>query len=160
MGIDMELAAKSLSSFACGFGRMEKFRINDADVRMILIKNPAGCNQVLNFLTQRTEPFVFAACLNDRAQDGKDVSWIWDVDFERLTAMEKVLSDIYVSGVRADDMGAALFVCGLPERAHSCAEGLRAAHGRSDGQKASGFRHADLYRDAGAARHDCQALRL
>ena len=119
MGIDMELAAKSLSSFACGFGRMEKFRINDADVRMILIKNPAGCNQVLNFLTQRTEPFVFAACLNDRAQDGKDVSWIWDVDFERLTAMEGVLSDIYVSGVRADDMALRFLYAGFPkERIH------------------------------------------
>ena len=115
MGIDMELAAKSLSSFACGFGRMEKFRIDDADVRMILIKNPAGCNQVLNFLTQRTEPFVFAACLNDRAQDGKDVSWIWDVDFERLTAMEGVLSDIYVSGVRADDMRLRLKYAGVDE---------------------------------------------
>ena len=119
MGIDMELAAKSLSSFACGFGRMEKFRINDADVRMILIKNPAGCNQVLNFLTQRTEPFVFAACLNDRAQDGKDISWIWDVDFERLTAMEGVLSDIYVSGVRADDMALRFLYAGFPkERIH------------------------------------------
>ena len=115
MGIDMELAAKSLSSFACGFGRMEKFRINDADVRMILIKNPAGCNQVLNFLTQRTEPFVFAACLNDRAQDGKDVSWIWDVDFERLTAMEGILSDIYVSGVRADDMALRFLYAGFPK---------------------------------------------
>ena len=95
MGIDMELAAKSLSSFACGFGRMEKFRINDADVRMILIKNPAGCNQVL------------------------DVSWIWDVDFERLTAMEKVLSDIYVSGVRADDMALRFLYAGFPkERIH------------------------------------------
>ena len=59
MGIDMELAAKSLSSFACGFGRMEKFRINDADVRMILIKNPAGCNQVLNFLTQHDRAVCF-----------------------------------------------------------------------------------------------------
>ena len=119
MGIDMELAAKSLSSFACGFGRMEKFQIHDTDVRMILIKNPAGCNQVLNFLTQRTEPFVFAACLNDRAQDGKDVSWIWDVDFERLTAMEGVLSDIYVSGVRADDMTLRFLYAGFPkERIH------------------------------------------
>ena len=119
MGIDMELAAKSLSSFACGFGRMEKFQIHDTDVRMILIKNPAGCNQVLNFLTQRTEPFVFAACLNDRAQDGKDVSWIWDVDFERLTAMEGVLSDIYVSGVRADDMALRFLYAGFPkERIH------------------------------------------
>ena len=136
-------------------GAWRSSRSSDADVRMILIKNPAGCNQVLNFLTQRTEPFVFAACLNDRAQDGKDVSWIWDVDFERLMAMEDKFSrDIYVSGVRADDMALRFLYAGFPKEQHSCAEGLRAAHGRSDGQKASGFRHADLYRDAGAARHD------
>ncbi len=119
MGIDLALAAKSLSSFACGFGRMEKFKIHDADVRMILIKNPAGCNQVLNFLTQRKEPFVFAACLNDRAQDGKDVSWIWDVDFERLTDMQELLTEIYVSGVRAEDMALRFLYAGFPkERIH------------------------------------------
>lgn len=49
MGLDAAVTAKSLSSFACGFGRMEKFMIGGAEVRMILIKNPAGCNQVLNF---------------------------------------------------------------------------------------------------------------
>lgn len=119
MGLDAAVTAKSLSSFACGFGRMEKFQIGGADVRMILIKNPAGCNQVLNFLTQRTEPFVFAACLNDRAQDGKDVSWIWDVDFERLTQMEGTLQEIYVSGVRADDMALRFLYAGFPkERLH------------------------------------------
>lgn len=46
---------------------MEKFDINGTPVRMILIKNPAGCNQVLNFLTNTTTPAVFVACLNDRA---------------------------------------------------------------------------------------------
>ena len=46
LGLDLTKAAQSLSHFACGFGRMEKFEIGGADVRMILIKNPAGCNQV------------------------------------------------------------------------------------------------------------------
>lgn len=119
MGLDAAVTANSLSSFACGFGRMEKFAINGADVRMILIKNPAGCNQVLNFLTQRTAPFVFAACLNDRAQDGKDVSWIWDVDFERLVEMGDMLTSIYVSGVRAEDMALRFKYAGFPvEKLH------------------------------------------
>ena len=114
-----EMSVGRGANFLLNIGPNCHGRINDADVRMILIKNPAGCNQVLNFLTQRTEPFVFAACLNDRAQDGKDVSWIWDVDFERLTAMEKVLSDIYVSGVRADDMALRFLYAGFPkERIH------------------------------------------
>ena len=119
MGLDLTVTAKSLSSFACGFGRMEKFQIGGTDVRMILIKNPAGCNQVLNFLTQRKEPFVFVACLNDRAQDGKDVSWIWDVDFERLVEMGDTLKSIYVSGVRAEDMALRFQYAGFPvDRLH------------------------------------------
>ena len=119
LGLELDGVAKALGEFSCGFGRMEKFRIHDTDVRMILIKNPAGCNQVLNFLAQQTEPFIFAACLNDRAQDGRDVSWIWDVDFERLTGMQNLLREIYVSGVRAEDMALRFKYAGFPvERLH------------------------------------------
>ena len=114
LGLDLTKAAQSLSHFACGFGRMEKFEIGGADVRMILIKNPAGCNQVLSFLTQRTEPFVFAACLNDRTQDGRDVSWIWDVAFERLTDMD-ALREVYLSGNRAEDMALRFLYAGFPQ---------------------------------------------
>ena len=113
MGLDLNVVSKSLSGFACGFGRMEKFDIDGVSLRMILIKNPAGCNQVLNFLTDIKEPFVFTTCLNDRTQDGKDVSWIWDVDFERLVEMEN-LERIFVSGVRADDMAMRFQYAGFP----------------------------------------------
>ena len=113
--LDPKQAAQSLGTFSCGFGRMERFDIRGASLRMILIKNPAGCNQVLNFLTDTAEPFVFVACLNDRAQDGKDVSWIWDVDFERLVAMEQ-LQKIVVSGIRADDMAMRFKYAGMPTR--------------------------------------------
>ena len=114
LGLDLSLAAQSLSRFSCGFGRMESFKIGEANLRMILIKNPAGCNQVLNFLTDRTEPFIFAACLNDRTQDGKDVSWIWDVDFERLAEMGDLLEKVYVSGVRAEDLAMRFYYAGIP----------------------------------------------
>ena len=119
LGLDPQVAVRSLSAFACGFGRMEKFEIDGASLRMILIKNPAGCNQVLNFLTDMTEPFVFVACLNDRANDGKDVSWIWDVDFERLVEMGETLDQVFVSGIRADDMAMRFRYAGLPlEKIH------------------------------------------
>ena len=114
MGLDLDVVNKALSQFDCGFGRMEKFDIQGHSLRMILIKNPAGCNQVLNFLTASTEPFLFVACLNDRAFDGKDVSWIWDVDFERLTELGDLLSGVYVSGVRADDMATRFKYAGVP----------------------------------------------
>lgn len=114
LGLDEETVASSLAKFSCGFGRMEKFNIHGVDVRMILIKNPAGCNQVLNYLTQLKEPFVFVACLNDRSQDGRDVSWIWDVDFERLTAMGDQLVSLDVSGRRAEDMALRFKYAGFP----------------------------------------------
>ena len=114
LGIDRETALHALERFSGAFGRMEKFRIHDVDVRMILIKNPAGCNQVLNYLTQLREPFTFVACLNDRAQDGVDVSWIWDVDFERLTAMGEQIASIDVSGRRAEDMAMRFKYAGFP----------------------------------------------
>ena len=115
MGLDLGLIAKALSAFSCGFGRMEKFEIEGVPLRMILIKNPAGCNQVLNFLTEMTEPFVFAVCLSDRTQDGRDVSWIWDVDFERLTAMGDTLSRVLISGNRAADMALRFKYAGMSE---------------------------------------------
>ena len=114
IGLDLTVAAKALSSFGCGFGRMEKFEIHGTAVRMILVKNPAGCNQVLNFLASAAEPSVFVVCLNDRAQDGKDVSWIWDVDFEKLAQMGDQLAHLYVSGVRAEDMAVRFKYAGIP----------------------------------------------
>ena len=114
LGLDTKLVSESLSTFSCGFGRMEKFEINGTAVRMILIKNPAGCNQVLNFLANTSEPSVFVVCLNDRAQDGKDVSWIWDVDFEKLAQMGDKLDRLLVSGVRAEDMAVRFKYAGIP----------------------------------------------
>ena len=114
LGLSVKTVAQSLDHFACGFGRMEKFNLGQAQMRMILIKNPAGCNQVLNFVTDFSQPFVFVVCLNDRAQDGKDVSWIWDVDFEQLVQMGDVLTHLYVSGIRAEDMAVRFLYAGMP----------------------------------------------
>ena len=87
----------------CG-GRMEMLPINNARLRMILVKNPAGCNQVLNFLCNNKERSLFIVALNDNYADGTDVSWIWDVDFEKLLTVDDKLSEIWVTGIRADEM--------------------------------------------------------
>ena len=119
LGLDLQLTAEGLARFRCGFGRMEKFEINGTPVRMILIKNPAGCNQVLNFLTNTQGKLVFAAALNDRAQDGRDISWIWDVDFEKLLSLGDDLEAVYVSGIRAEDMALRFKYAGIPgEKLH------------------------------------------
>lgn len=109
-----EVVIKALSNFECGFGRMEKFTIEGTDIRMILIKNPAGCNQVLNFLSNNSEPSLFVVALNDQYADGTDISWIWDVDFEKLNDVQDKLTQIWVTGMRADDMAARFKYAGLP----------------------------------------------
>lgn len=115
LGLDTPMVIRSLSEFSCGFGRMEKFTIDDTAIRMILVKNPAGCNQVLNFVTNVTEPSVFVVCLNDRDADGTDVSWIWDVDFEQIAEMSDLLDGLYLSGIRAEDMALRFKYAGVPE---------------------------------------------
>lgn len=114
LGLKDETIIGALNSFECGFGRMEKFTINGTDIRMILIKNPAGCNQVLNFLSNNTEPSLFIVALNDRFADGTDISWIWDVDFEKLNQISDKLTEVWVTGRRADEMAMRFKYAGLP----------------------------------------------
>ena len=71
---------------------------------MMLVKNPAGCNQVIDFLQNIKEKFILVLCLNDRPADGTDISWIWDVDFEGLASLGGRLQKVIVSGDRAEDM--------------------------------------------------------
>lgn len=113
LGLTAAQAVDCLSSFECGFGRMEAFELGKATTRMILIKNPAGCNQVLNFLSNLHEQSVFVVLLNDNFADGRDISWIWDVDFETLTRIEDKLDAVYVSGIRAYDMATRLKYSGI-----------------------------------------------
>ncbi len=113
-GIDPDTAAASLSRFACGFGRMETFDLAGG-ARMMLVKNPAGCNQVLEYLEQIRQPFILVACLNDRSADGTDISWIWDADFEKLASMKALLRKIIVSGDRAGDLRVRIKYAGVPD---------------------------------------------
>ena len=113
-GFSDTLCAEALSRFSCGFGRMESFPLAGG-ARMILVKNPAGCSQALEFLTHITQPFLFVFCLNDRDADGTDVSWIWDADFELLHPTEDLIPSIIVSGDRAADMRLRLKYAGLDD---------------------------------------------
>ena len=103
-GLPLDTACEALAGFTCGFGRMEEFRLGKAGARMMLVKNPAGCNQVIEFLQDISEHFALVVCLNDRGADGTDISWIWDADFEGLAAMAGRIEQLVVSGDRAADM--------------------------------------------------------
>ena len=103
IGFSADIAVKAVGNFQCGFGRMEKFNLGGG-TRLMLAKNPAGFNQILDFLKRSKDPFILVLCLNDRSADGTDISWIWDVDFETLSTFNNSLKEIYVSGERAADM--------------------------------------------------------
>jgi lipid II isoglutaminyl synthase (glutamine-hydrolysing) len=115
IGFERGIAKCAIASFNCGFGRMEEFNLGGHTARIILVKNPAGCNQTINYLTGLTEKTVFVCCLNDNSADGRDVSWIWDVNFEKLAEMDKLIPEIYVSGIRSGDMAVRLKYAGIPE---------------------------------------------
>lgn len=115
MGLDADTAVKALADFQCGFGRMEQFKLGKGGTRMMLVKNPAGCNQVIEFLENIKEKFILVICLNDRGADGTDVSWIWDADFEGLTSLGGYLDRVIVSGDRAGDMRVRIKYAGIPD---------------------------------------------
>lgn len=104
MGIEEAVAIEALSSFSCGFGRMEQLELGKKGAKMMLVKNPAGCNQVLDFIQGVKERFVLVIALNDKPGDGTDISWINDTDFESLCGLSGRIDRIMVSGIRAKDM--------------------------------------------------------
>ena len=114
VGIDEQTAVSALGQFECGFGRAEQFKLGQSQARMMLVKNPAGFNQVINLIAHDTGTCQLAFLLNDRFADGTDISWIWDVDFETLADQRNRFTRILVSGVRADDMALRLKYAGFP----------------------------------------------
>ena len=116
LGMDGLVIPAALANFRSGFGRMEKIDLNGVSARMILVKNPAGCNQTLNFLANAEGETLFVVALNDRSGDGTDVSWIYDADFEKLLTLGDRLKGIYCAGERGADMAVRLKYAGFPLR--------------------------------------------
>lgn len=103
LGIDNKTIISALETFNGAFGRMEQFSSGDNKINVILVKNPAGFSQTMNFIKSVEENFTLILSLNDNAADGRDISWIWDVDF--CSIFEKTnLKNLYVTGKRCYDM--------------------------------------------------------
>lgn len=94
-----EIINKALSTFTPAFGRQEEFEVNEKKVKIFLSKNPAGFNASLRTVLE-LNPKTMLLVLNDRIPDGRDVSWIWDVDFEMISQNISLIT----SGDRAYDM--------------------------------------------------------
>ncbi|MNN05410.1 UDP-N-acetylmuramate--L-alanine ligase [compost metagenome] len=106
-----EKIIESLGNQSSSFGRQETLTINNKEIKIILVKNPAGYNQAIDTLCLNKDEFSAAFLLNDNYADGRDVSWIWDVHFEKLNTLN--LKDIFISGIRMYDMALRLKIAGL-----------------------------------------------
>lgn len=111
LGVPDSVIQTSLQNQSSSFGRQEQVTIGNKDIQIILVKNPAGYNQALDILALNKDEFSAAFMLNDNYADGRDVSWIWDVDFEKISTLN--IKDIFVSGLRMYDMAVRLKVAGL-----------------------------------------------
>jgi UDP-N-acetylmuramyl tripeptide synthase len=101
LGIGLDDVRDGLARFSAAFGRFERIAIGDRRVLVLLIKNPAGANDAIRTLVEGTPPRVAVIALNDGIADGRDVSWIWDVDFEPLLGG---LDRLVATGSRAAEL--------------------------------------------------------
>ncbi len=110
LGATLEDIAKALRAFSAVFGRVEHIPIGGRDVAILLVKNPAGANEVLRTLTLEQGSLDLWLALNDRIADGRDISWIWDADFELLAGR---VARVTCSGTRAEEMALRLKYAGI-----------------------------------------------
>ena len=112
-GLSAEQIQKSLDSFYVENGRMEWFENGEKQIVLNLAKNPAGVNVSLSESNYNNEKRQYLLVLNDLAYDGRDVSWIWDADYEKINA--SLTDRVICSGLRAEDMAVRVKYAGIPE---------------------------------------------
>jgi UDP-N-acetylmuramyl tripeptide synthase len=112
LGVPLAAAGEALERFGGAFGRVETIPIDGRHLSILLVKNPAGANEVLRTLTLETGELDLWLALNDGIADGRDVSWIWDADFEVLAGRVRRAT---CSGTRAEEMGLRLKYAGIEE---------------------------------------------
>lgn len=111
LGIHRDVINEEINHFKAAFGRAEELEVDGKAVRILLSKNPVGMNETIravNDLQKQGKTSSALVILNDRAPDGTDVSWIWDVDMEKLAECP---GKIIISGDRTHDMALRLHYC-------------------------------------------------
>ena len=114
LGTDDAEIVSGLQGFSAAFGRFERIAVGDRTLLVLLIKNPAGANEVVRTLVAGGSPGLLLIALNDEIADGRDVSWIWDVDFEPLLGR---LERLVATGERAAELALRFKYAGLAESA-------------------------------------------
>jgi UDP-N-acetylmuramyl tripeptide synthase len=134
VGATLEQVEQGLESFSAAFGRAEEIDLGDRSMAILLVKNPAGANEVFRTLASAggERDLDVWMVLNDRIADGRDISWIWDADFETLAPRA---GRVVCSGTRAEELALRLKYAGVEQRrlevVPPLGQGFDRAHGGS-----------------------------
>ena len=110
IGIRRDLIARGIETFTAAFGRLERIQVENRQLFLALVKNPVGFTEVLRTILVAPGMRTVVVAINDLFADGTDVSWLWDVEFERLRDRVNVA---ICSGLRAEDMAVRLKYAGV-----------------------------------------------
>ena len=136
LGVGLDVVVEGLGDVRAAFGRAEIVKVGERELAILLIKNPAGANEIVRTLVLESGELDVLGVLNDQVADGRDVSWIWDADFEVLASRVRRMT---CAGTRAAELAVRLKYAGVPsDRIHvvpRLAEAIdeaiqSAAHGR------------------------------
>lgn len=120
-GIDYQTIKEAVSTYKSIFGRAERRTINGHKALIQLIKNPTGASEVLKTVDLSSNIVI---AINDNYADGRDISWLWDSDFEQLKNAKKL---VITSGIRAKDMATRLKYAGIPQEKIIVEEDIKSA---------------------------------
>ncbi len=130
LGVRLEGVVAGLESVTAAFGRAETIEVGDTELSILLVKNPAGANEILRTLVLERAELDLLGVLNDRTADGRDISWVWDADFELLAPHVRRLT---CAGTRAAELALRMKYAGVPAQrlvvTHDLGEALDAALG-------------------------------
>ena len=111
VGIPTPAFQQAVDAFNPRNGRLQRYRLDGRDVLLNLAKNPTGFNQNLKIVEVDRGPKMVAFFINDQVADGRDISWIWDIDFEELVGQEDTV--VFAGGSRAHDLAVRLKYAGI-----------------------------------------------
>ena len=139
LGVRLDAVVAGLESVAPAFGRAEVVRAGKRELVLLLVKNPAGANEVLRTLVLEEGQLDLLGLLNDRTADGHDVSWVWDADFELVAPR---LRSMTCGGTRAAELAVRMKYAGADAATLAVEHDLERA---LDGALARGDRSRPLY---------------
>lgn len=114
VGCGNDAIQAAIESFDPKNGRLQRYSVEGRSILLNLAKNPTGFNQNLKIIEKDASPKAVAFFINDKEADGRDISWLWDIDFEELSRQEVCV--VFAGGIRGNDMQVRLKYAGIPSK--------------------------------------------